>query len=142
MTYAPAENLRSNQTELFLSRTYERIRRITIVLGIGGAMVAALWFGWRSALGLAVGTAVGLINLIWLHRGSEMMIDRMLAPARQAPSKLRLVAAFTARYIFVLAIAYVIVERFPTILLGFAIGLFLPILAATCEGIYEAFLNA
>jgi len=131
------ETAASNPEEAFLSGAYARIRRMTAVLGVASAIAATALFGWRSGLVVAVGALVAYFNLVWLHRGSEMMIERMLAPAGQGPSKFRLLAAFSVRYILVLAIAYVILKGFPSMLIGFSIGLLLPILAAMCEGVYE-----
>jgi hypothetical protein len=131
------ESAPANPEEAFLSGAYGRIRRMTVVLAITGTIASAALFGWRSGLVVAIGALVAYFNLVWLHHGSEMMVDRMLAPAGQGPSKLRLMAAFTLRYVFVLTIAYVIFRGFPGMLIGFMIGLLLPILAATCEGVYE-----
>jgi hypothetical protein len=131
------ENAPANREEIFLSGAYGRIRRMTAVLDIATTIAATALFGWRNGLVVAAGGVVGYVNFVWLHRGTEVMIERMLAPGGQGPSKLRLLSAFTLRYVFVLTIAYVIFRSFPRMLIGFGIGLFLPILAATCEGIYE-----
>ncbi len=128
----------SDRVEAFLSGAYRRILRITIVLSIGAAIGAGLWFGWRSGLGFAIGALVGYINFVWLHRASIMMTDRMIAAPGKQPSKLRLLLAFAGRYIFVIAAAYVIFKGWPRMLAGFTAALFFPIFAAMCEGIYEA----
>jgi len=132
---------RSDQVELFLSRAYNRIQRITIALSVASALAATLLFGWRSGLGLAIGSAVACLNLVWLHRASEIMIERMITPGHNTPSKFRLIFAFAGRYALVIVVAYVILKGFPGIRIGFMVGLALPILAATCEGIYEVFMG-
>jgi len=132
---------RSDQVELFLSRAYSRIQRITLALSVASAVAATLSIGWRSGLGLAIGSAVAYLNLVWLHRASEIMIERMITPFHNTPSKFRLIFAFAGRYALVIVVAYVILKGFPGIRLGFMVGLALPILAATCEGIYEVFMG-
>lgn len=133
----PNGSLSPNRAEVFLSRTYTRIRWMTLALGSAGTIAGALFFGWRSGAGLIMGAAVAYVNFIWLHRGSALMIERLLALAGRAPSRLRLTLAFSVRYMFVLAIAYGIMKGLPSMIPGFTIGLFLPILAAMCEGVYE-----
>lgn len=142
---APLHNINASpsQVEAFLSRAFERIRRITIALAVASTAGATLIFGWRSGLGAALGSLVGYINLVWLHHGSALMIERMLASLgkAKAPSKLQLNLAFAGRYVFVIAISYVILKSFPSVLYGFIVALFFPILAAMCEGVYEACVN-
>ena len=62
----------------------------------------------------------------------------MIAPAGTGPSRFRLMLAFAGRYICVMAMAYVILKGYPSMLGGFMVGLACPILAAMCEGVYEA----
>jgi hypothetical protein len=128
----------SDTIDAFLSGTYQRIRRMTILLSLA-ATGGALWFGWRSALGAAAGALVGYVNFVWLHHASTMMADRMIAPPEKAPSPFAIVLAFGGRYAFVIAMAYVIFRGWPKMLAGFTLALFLPVVAAVGEGIYEAF---
>jgi Na+/H+-translocating membrane pyrophosphatase len=138
----PLQGSRSAQVEAFLSRAYQRIQRTVIVLSVVAAILATLLFGWRSGLGFAIGALVGYINFISLHRASAMMTERMVAPGGKAPSKLGVVLASLGRYIFVIGAAYVIFKSQPRMLAGFTAALFFPIVAATCEGVYEAFKNS
>jgi ATP synthase I chain len=125
-------------SDAFLSGAYDRIRRATPALSVAAAMVTTARFGWHSGLGLILGASVAYINFVWLHRGSELMIDRMIAPADSRAAKPGMARAFILRYLFVLASVYVILKSFPGIVLFFSIGLFMPILAAMCEGVFEA----
>jgi hypothetical protein len=136
------EGVQSAQVEAFLSRAYQRIQRIVILLSVLATIVATLFFGWRSGLGFAVGALVGYINFVWLHHASALMTDRMIAPRGKPASKFRVVLAFAGRYIFVIVAAYVIFKSQPRMLVGFTTALFFPIVAATGEGIYEAFANS
>ena len=142
---APPHDSHANPSEIeaFLSGAFQRIRRITMALAVAFTVGATLFFGWRSGLGSALGSLVGYINLIWLHHGSALMIERMLASMgkAKAPSKLQLNLSFAGRYVFVIAISYAILKGFPSVLYGFIVALFFPILAAMCEGVYEACVN-
>lgn len=135
------QGLNPSEAEAFLSGAVHRIQRTTIVLGVVGSIAATIFLGWRSGLGAGIGSLVGYLNLIWLHRHSTMMIDRLVAPTANAPSKFRLILSFTGRYVFVIVIACVILKGFSYMLLGFIIALFFPIAAAMCEGVYEGFVN-
>jgi hypothetical protein len=135
----PLQVSRSVQLEAFLSRAYQRIQRIVIVLSVLAAILATVLFGWRSGSGFAIGGIVGYLNFVWLHHASAMMTERMIAPGGKTSSKFGVVLAFAGRYIFVIGTAYVIFKSQPRMLAGFSAALFFPIVAATCEGIYEAF---
>lgn len=132
----PSQN---TSDEVFLSGAYHRILRITIVLSITVTIVLTVLLGWRSGLGFAIGAPIAYINLVWLHHGSIMMVERMLGSSSATPSKGRVVMAFALRYGLMIIAASVILKSFPGMRLGFMLGLFVPIVAATCEGIYEAF---
>jgi hypothetical protein len=124
--------------EAFLSGAYRRMQRISIVLSVAITLAAILFFNWRTSMGVAIGSLLAYLNFVWLHHGAELMVARIAAPAESQPSKPRLVLAFVLRYIFVIAVAYVILKSYPGMLVGFIVGLALPILAAMCEGVYEA----
>jgi len=126
--------------EAFLSGAYRRILRVATVLSVAATAIAARFFGRQAGLGLAVGSLLALLNFVWLHHGSELMIWRMMSPSLggRRPSKLRLLFAFSVRYALVLGVAYVILKSYPRMLVGFLVGLALPILAAMAEGVYEA----
>jgi hypothetical protein len=128
----------SAEAEAFLSGAYKRMLRITAVLSIAGTGLAALLGGWGSAAGLAIGAVVAYLNSVWLHHGTGLTIQRMLQPGTKQPSQQRVVFSFVGRYLFVLAAAYVILRSYPHARIAFIAGLGLPVIAAMCEGIYEA----
>jgi hypothetical protein len=129
---------RSARMEAFLDGAYQRILWITTVLGVAATIAATLFLGWRNGLGVALGSILSCLNFIWLHHGSELAIQRMLTAAESRPSRFWLVLAFAGRYVFVIAIAYVILKSYPRVRIALIVGLAFPILAATCEGIYQA----
>jgi len=128
----------SAEIEARLSGAYGRIQRVAIALSVTATLAAFLLANWPSGLGLAIGSTLALINFIWLHRGTETMVQRMLAPTESISSRLRLMSHFPGRYLLVIAVAYVILKSYPRLLVGFIVGLILPILASMGEGIYEA----
>jgi hypothetical protein len=127
-----------------LSGAYKRILRVAIALSVSGTLAAALLFTWQSGLGLAIGSLLAYINFVWLHRGTERLVERIIASNRTTaageskPRKVRFAFPFPLRYALLIAVAYVILKSYPRLLIGFIVGLILPILAAMAEGIYEA----
>jgi len=131
--------------EARLSGAYARILRVAIALSVAGTLAAALLFTWQSGLGLAIGSLLAYINFVWLHRGTERLVERIIASNRTTaatgeskPRKVRFAFSFPLRYALLIAVAYVILKSYPRLLIGFIVGLILPILAAMGEGIYEA----
>jgi hypothetical protein len=112
---------------------------------VAGTLAAALLFTWQSGLGLAIGSLLAYINFVWLHRGTERLVERIImsnqttsAAGQSKPRKVRFAFPFPLRYALLIAVAYVILKSYPRLLIGFIVGLILPILAAMGEGIYEA----
>ena len=121
-----------------LSGAYPRILRVAIVLSVAGSLVATLLFSWKSGLGLAVGSLLAFINFVWLHRSTEKLVNRMISTGKSSPRKFRFAFPFPLRYALMIAVAYVILKSYPGLLVGFLVGLILPIIASMGEGIYEA----
>lgn len=133
------------EMERRLSGAYSRILRLAIALSVAATLAAALLFTWQSGLGLAIGSLLAYINFIWLHRGTERLVERILASNQTTPAageskprKVRFAFPFPLRYALLIAVTYVILKSYPRLLIGFIVGLILPILAAMGEGIYEA----
>jgi hypothetical protein len=127
-----------------LSGAYGRILRVAIALSVAGTLTAALMFTWQSGLGLAIGSLLAYVNFVWLHHGTERLVERIIAAntktaeGKSKPRKVRFAFPFPLRYALLIAVAYVILKSYPRLLIGFIVGLILPILAAIGEGIYEA----
>jgi hypothetical protein len=127
-----------------LSGAYNRILKVAIGLSISGTLAAALLFNWQSGLGVAVGSLLAFINFVWLYHGTERLVERMVvsnkttSAGKTKPRKVRFAFPFPLRYALLIAVAYVILKSYPRLLIGFIVGLILPILAAMGEGIYEA----
>jgi hypothetical protein len=121
-----------------LSGAYRRILRVAIGLSVAGTLAGALLFSWQSGLGLAIGSLLAFINFVWLHRGTERLVERIISGVKTRPRKVRFSFPFPFRYGLLIAVTYVILKSYPRLLIGFIVGLILPILAAMGEGIYEA----
>ena len=122
----------------FLGRAYPRIVKLSLVLAAISSAVALVLAGWRGSLALVFGAAIGVLNLVWLHRGADLMVQRMLGAKGNVPSKLRMMLFFPLRYILVIAAVYAILKGYPGVLVSFIVGLGLPVMALIGESIYEA----
>ena len=123
--------------EVFLSGAYRRIARTIIVLAVLSLPLVAWRLGWKFGLGFLAGCAAAYLNFAWLRRATEGIVDKM-AVRKTAPSGAALMFRFFGRYIFVALLAYAIFRGSGHAVYGFCAGLFVPIAAAMCEGIYEA----
>ncbi len=121
-----------------LSGAYRRIVRVAAGLGVAASVLAAGLAGWRNGMGVALGALVGLLNFVWLHHGADVLVHRMLSANGQGPGKLRVWLSFPLRYLLVIAAVYAMIKGYPRMLIGFIVGLALPVMASMGEGIYEA----
>ncbi|HZU32118.1 MAG TPA: ATP synthase subunit I [Candidatus Angelobacter sp.] len=130
-------NVNAESLESRLSGAYRRILRVAIVLSVATALAAAIFVNWQAGLGVAIGSLIAYLNFVWLHRGTERLVERMLATENKA-TKTRFVFPSLWRYLLIMAALYVIFKGYPRMLVGFIVGLALPVLASMAEGIYEA----
>jgi len=126
------------EMDRFLGRAYPRIVRLALVLTAIAGAVALLLANWRGSVALVFGAVVGILNLVWLHRGAHLMVERMLGAGTSGPSKLRMALFFPLRYLLVIAAVYAILKGYPGVLVSFIVGLGLPVMAMIGESIYEA----
>lgn len=122
----------------YLDAAYPRIVKLAVVLTLVAAGASLFLVDWHGTVALAVGALIGTLNLVWLHRGADLMIRRMLHQGEGGPSKLRVMLFFPLRYILVIAAVYAILKSCPGGLVSFIVGLALPVLALIGESIYEA----
>ena len=125
------------RVEEFYSGAYRRISRMIVVLAVVASPLLAWRFEWMFALGFLAGCAAAYLNFAWLKRAVHGIVDK-IASGKRAPSGAGLMARFFGRYVVVALLAYVIFRGSSHALYGFCAGLFVPIAAAMCEGIYEA----
>src|SRR5262249_21987598 len=90
----------------YLDNAYPRIVKLAVVLTVIGVAASIPLQDWRGTLVLAVGSAIGTLNLVWLHRGANLMVSRMLSAGAGRPSKLRVALFFPLRYILMIGAVY------------------------------------
>lgn len=122
----------------FHSRALLRIHRLMLVLGTAALITSFLMFGWRIALGFAVGAAVSGLNFYWLKKVVAGMASAAVSTG-QAPSSRAVVHRFLLRYFLMALAAFVILTVSRDSLYGFFAGLFLPVAAILCEAGYEIY---
>ena len=116
-------------------------RRILCFVAIGFLLCGAtLWYwgGSRHALGFLIGAAAASVNLLWLKQIAATLAERMSQPgARGSGGSMAL--RFVLRYTLMAVFAYVMLTNPAVSIHGLLAGLFLPVGAMICEGIYETY---
>jgi len=128
----------SDSADAVYSGALRRIQRCILVLAVFVPLAGWIAFGARTALGLALGCLIALVNFVWLKRGVEALADRVVGAGKPQSGK-GVVARFLLRYILMGAVAYGILTFSPASLYGFLAGLFAPAAAILCEAAYEAY---
>jgi hypothetical protein len=101
--------------------------------------LGAWWrFGFRPALGLALGCTIAYVNFHWLKRVIGGFVDRAAGGAGTQSGD-GIVFRFLMRYVLMAIGAYVILTVSPASLNGLLAGLFLPVAAIACEAAYELY---
>jgi hypothetical protein len=125
-------------SESFYSGALDRIRRYMAALAVLLTLGAWWRFGFRPALGLALGCTIAYVNFHWLKRVIGGFVDRA-AGAAGTQSGDGIVFRFLLRYVLMGIGAYVILTVSPASLNGLLAGLFLPVAAIACEAAYELY---
>jgi hypothetical protein len=120
-------------TDSFYAGALTRISRSMPVLACMFVAVSFVFYGWRIALGLAVGSAIAYLNFHWLKR----IVERFAETPSSSRKKIVLLALL--RYGLMGVAAYAILSVSPASLYGLFAGLFLPVAAIACEAAYEAY---
>jgi hypothetical protein len=116
----------------FYDRALRRILRMTLALGILGALVALLWRGVNDASGFVIGSSFSLLNFTWW----KGLASALGGPSGERP--LRGNAVFlSARYLVAAALIYVIVRFLGITLAAVLAGLFVSVAAIILEILYE-----
>ncbi len=127
-----------NENALFYEAALTRIPRFMLVLALLFTIPAWLRFGWRMALGFAVGCGIAYVNFHWLKKVVMALADR-ITQTGQTQSGGGIVLRFLLRYFLIALAAYVIFTVFPASLYGLFAGLFLPVAGIACEAVYELY---
>ena len=125
--------------DAFYRAAERRIEWLTLALGAAAALVVALRFGGRAALGLAVGAALAWINYRWLKQAVDVLARLASAPSEAPRFRVprRVYIKFFGRFALLLVVVYVILSR--SLLPGAAVlaGLFALAAAVLVELLYE-----
>jgi hypothetical protein len=125
-------------SENFYSGALYRIRKCMAALAVLLTLGAWWRFGFRPALGLALGCTIAYVNFHWLKRVIGGFVDRAAGGAGTQSGD-GIVFRFLMRYVLMAIGAYVILTVSPASLNGLLAGLFLPVAAIACEAAYELY---
>ena len=120
----------------FVNAAVRRIGWIILALVPVGAVVAAVYWGWRMALAFALGGLLAYVNYRWIVGLVDAMLGaRQTRPGARTYTRLLLPLALLA------AVLYVIFSRSLLPLAGVFAGLFLLGVGVLVEGAYEILLG-
>ncbi len=122
--------------ERFFSGALDRIRKITVVLGLFSSIAVWSIFGWQIGMAYSLGCAISYVNFHWLKRAVSALADRVTLTG-QAGSSNGIVVRFMLRYGFIALACYAILKGSKSSVYGLLGGLFLTIAAILCEAVYE-----
>ena len=125
-------------TDDFYARTIDRVQRIMIVISIALLVTAQIYFGWRSTLGVALGSVISYVNFHWLKRVVAGVAD-LAAQSATAVSARGIVMRFLVRYFLMALLGFVILTVSRESLYGFFAGLLVTVAALLCEAAYEGY---
>ena len=128
----------SVSTSSFYSGALTRISRFMLALAIVLSIAAWLHYGWRFAMGFALGAVIAHLNFHWLKRVVASLVERV-TESGQVRSGKGVVVRFLLRYFLMALAAYAILNLAPTSLSDLFAGLFLPVAAIACEAAYELY---
>jgi hypothetical protein len=126
----------ADPSEQFFSGAIDRIRRITLVLGVVSTVVIWFLFGTAIGAGFLLGCVISYINFHWLKKAVGALADRVTRTGQPGASS-GIVVRFMLRYGFIAIGCYVILMSSKSSVYGLLGGLFLTVAAILCEAAYE-----
>ncbi|HEX4948582.1 MAG TPA: ATP synthase subunit I [Blastocatellia bacterium] len=112
----------------------QRLRLITIMVTVAGALLAYALADLKMALGVALGGILSLFNERWLRASTKAMIE--LASATGNPS-VATTSKFIFRFVVIAAVIAVAMKSGYFNLLGISLGFAAFVVAAMVEAIYQ-----
>jgi len=109
-----------------------------VVIGVAALATGWVFFGWRKALGFALGASIAYVNFRWLEQVVAGIADLTIQSGTPASSR-GVVHRFLLRYFLMAIIAFVILTLSRESLYGLFAGLLLPVAAILCEAVYEGY---
>ena len=125
--------------EVFGDATLRRVEWLTLTLGGVGTAVAVWRWGWRGALGVALGAALSWLNFRWLKGGVQAFgkaaTEQAGTQAARAPKSAYM--KFIGRFALLLVAVYVILSRSWVPPVAFFAGLFASAAGVVTALVYE-----
>jgi predicted outer membrane lipoprotein len=125
--------------EDFGSAALRRVEWLTPTLGGCGTALAAWRWGWRGALGVAMGTLISWVNFRWLkggvHAFGKTATEQTRPEAARVPKGA--LVKFIGRFALLLAAVYVILTRSWVPPVAFFAGLFASAAGVVTALVYE-----
>lgn len=109
-----------------------------LVVGIAALITAFFFFGWRIAIGFALGGTIAYLNFHWLKKVVAGLAELTVGSGTPASSR-GVVHRFLLRYFLMAIVAFVILTVSRESLYGLFAGLFLPVAAILCETAFEVY---
>jgi hypothetical protein len=127
------------EPDSFYAAAERRIERLTLALGLAGALFAFVRWGWRAGAGLALGAGLMWLNFHWLKQGIGALVKA--STAQEGQERVRIpkgaYAKFLGRFALLLIVVYVILSRSWLPVPAFVIGLFAVVAAVMGELVWE-----
>jgi hypothetical protein len=127
-----------NEGDIFYSEALTRLQRIMVVLSIAGVATAWPYFGWRTALGFALGSVIASLNFYWLKQVVGAIAERTVQSGVPASSA-GIVHRFLLRYFLMAVLGFAILTVSRESLYVFFAGLLVPVAAILCEAVYQTY---
>jgi ATP synthase I subunit len=129
-------DVQTDPGDQFFSAAIDRIRRITVVLGIASTVVVWAIYGTAVGIGFLIGCVISYINFHWLKKAIDTLASRITLTG-QITSSRGTVLRFMLRYGFIVIACYVILIGSKSSVYGLLGGLFVTVAAILCEAAYE-----
>ena len=95
-------------SDAFYRAVERRIERLTVAVGVIGALYATERWGWRTGIGVAGGAAISWLNFRWLEQGVTALLDAATRSGDSVPGSHWIYARFFGRIGLLLVALYVI----------------------------------
>jgi ATP synthase I chain len=127
------------EDDSFYRAAERRVEWLTLALGIGGAVLAAIYWGWRAGAGVALGASLTWINFRWLKQGVGTLVEvsTVQTGSQQARVSRMTYVKFFGRFALLLLGLYVILSRSLLPVAAVLAGLFAAVAAVMLELLFE-----
>jgi hypothetical protein len=128
--------VQTDSGEQFFSGAIDRIRRITVVLGVASTVAVWAIYGTAVGIGFLIGCVISYLNFHWLKKAIDTLASRITQTGQTTSSRWT-VLRFMLRYGFIVIACYVILLGSKSSVYGLLGGLFVTVAAILCEAAYE-----